>query len=261
MNALAGFRGVLSKELNELFREKRLAIVLVILGLFITIPLSFFVMGFMNSGYPVSYAEVAYPLAYMGPLALIIIAITFGADAVSKEQDSGMLALILVSPVSPGGLLFAKITSAFIAYGLVATMYALVYTSIALAVGVIAIRVVFLLFLIPFLALFLFLMGVASTVSVLTSASRSAIAISFGLFFILFLLMPQEPGLGFLIRNLAPGVYAWLAFNPLGAAIASGLAIVSGSPFDWLPLITTTIAGIALIAFAYWRVTRLEVSA
>ncbi len=261
MSFVTGFRGVFLKEFAELFREKRLfAVVLAIVGL-LAIPLSLFLDDLLGSGYGIGFSEPLMPVAYVGPLALMILAVTFAADSVSKERDSGMLGLLLVSPVAPAGVLLAKVAAAFVAYFILAGVLTLTYATFAHAVGWVLLEVLFWIFMVPFFALFTFLVGASLFVSVLTKTSRSAVALASGVNVLLFFFTQEEPGIGFLLRQVAPRIYEWLEFNPMGAGSLGARALLSGSPFAWLPIITTFLAGVALVGAAYLVFRRQEVAA
>lgn len=255
----AGFSGMFVKEVKELGREKRLFAILLVLGLVLSLPFSFFLASAARyGGYIPSPDDIVIPLTFILPIALIVVSLTFAADCVSKEKDSGMLGLVLSSPVTTEGFLAAKVAGTMVAYGAVAAFVLVFVGMIALSWGWVLLKLTLWLFLVPLLALWVFLVGLALLVSVVMNNSKTAVGVGIAVYLPLFLLSPMF--LGELIRMVAPRAYAWLDYNPIAVAIEVAGDISRGAPFRWVPILTTVGAGLVFGAIAYALFRRQEVA-
>lgn len=240
-------------------RERRLFAILLALGVITALPFTFFLRSAIQyGGFGASPSEILIPLTFIIPIVLVITSLTFAADCVSKEKDSGMLGLVLSSPVTPEGFLAAKVAGTFLAYGAVMLFMLAFVGVIASAWGWVIVQALLWFFLVPFLALWIFLTGLALLVSVLLGSSKTAIGTAVAIYIPLFLLQPGF--LGELIRLVAPRVYDYLEYNPIAVAITVAGQITYGVEFRWLPILTTVGAGVAFAALAWVIFRRQEVN-
>jgi ABC-2 type transport system permease protein len=254
---------LLRKELGEIFREKRF----VVFGLAYTILLgliSFFVVRDIQSAalkgpnavVPAALG-IAVPLYFVNVLALVLLTATFVYDAVGKERDAGMLALLLTSPASPGSLLAAKVALGSLVYLFTALLALALGALLGLALGPIVPVSLLLFFLSPLLVLYVFLLGTGLLFSVLAPSSRLAIALGLGVHFPLFLLGATPVFAGLLAA--APAVKQFLDWTPFAVASAGLDAVVYGDPVPWTKYAVTLAIGLGSLVAAFVVFRRQEV--
>ncbi|MHB8586062.1 MAG: ABC transporter permease [Thermoplasmatota archaeon] len=254
--AFAGFSALFVKETKELLRERRLFIVCLTAAIFFAIPFSLLESRIVSEG---GYTAVVIPFVFVLSLLFLVASVTFAADMVSKEKDSGMLLLVLSSPVTPEGILLAKVAMAYVVYLAIAAVTLFFAALLAPSIGTIIVIILAWYFLVPFLALWTFLVGLFVPISALLKTSKSSVGIGIAIILPLLLLSPFGP-LTSVIEIVFPGAADWLQWNPMAVAYNVGTAMAYGSSFDVTQPLAVALTGVLLGASGYFILRRQEVA-
>lgn len=259
---MQGTGAVLRKEAGDLLRERRLAVFLLMLSVALAVPVVVFgqSIGQGTTGrFPPGFDELITPIVFVGPIPVLLLALILGSDSVSRERDETTLVLLATSPASRTGIWLGKLGGALLAYAAVAAVTLLFLVPHSLVLGWATLEAVFWLLLVPFLALYLFLLGVGFLASTLLSTSRASIGAALGVDLLLFLLQREPPGLGGFLREFAPGAYRFLEYTPFDAAAVAARAVAHGRPLPAVPLAVTLGGGLLLLGLSLAVFRRSEV--
>ncbi|HET6404997.1 MAG TPA: ABC transporter permease [Candidatus Thermoplasmatota archaeon] len=252
---------ITQKELADLVREKRFGGWALVFLAFWMLFLFFFISNldargsFGTSSVPM-LLEPAYFFYAIGFAVLALFVLT---DGITKERESGMLPVVAAKPIVRWHIVLAKLLTGVVVYvaSYVVTLApALVLTA---AIGLPALEMLTLFYLGPFLALYVFLLGVGLLLGVVTSSSKVAIGTAAGLLLPLFLFMGDGP------LSLLYGRYPFLrdvaSYTPFQAGYDAAQVLVHGGQMPWGPLLVTAgIGGVCALA-AFWAFSRQEVAA
>ncbi len=257
MTVFAGALSTATKELGELLRKRRLLGLLLVVGLLLAVPYS--VLLWQGGREPLW--NLLTPVVFVGPLVLMVVAVVFAADLVSKEVEGHTLALLTTSPTSPAGVLLGKLAAPALAYVAMLGFVLLFFLPFALGHGLVMLEIILWLFLVPFLAFYVFATGLAVLLSVVTGTTRASFGGAFAAGLTLLFLMQEPPGLGFLFEERFPALWELLAYNPFQVAMGTGQDLLYGVPFPWFPLLLTLAMGLVLHGAAFALFQRVEVDA
>ncbi|MHB8585405.1 MAG: ABC transporter permease [Thermoplasmatota archaeon] len=252
-----GFGSVYLKELGDFARERRVASLLTLLGFAVALPFVFLEGPLVNAGN--GYASADLGLMFLLLVFLILASLTFVTDGVSKEQDSGMSALLFSSPIGSAGLVIAKAAISLTLYAALALVTFTFAWLMSPAFGAVAWIVVGWALLVPLLAFWLFLTGFLLFVSSWTRSSKTAIAI--GIAFVLpMFLASNRFGLGPVVASLSPTLSLLVSVDPVNVAFQAMLNLLTGVPLDPAPLAGIAVVGFLLVAATCAAVSRWEVA-
>lgn len=193
----------------------------------------------------------AFPAFVEACLVLVLAsAFLFSLDTIARDRDSGMLAMLRVSPTPPISLVAAKALAVLGVYGIVLAVLAGTAWVAARAVGDPFFTAAVWYLLGPLTLLVVFLVGLGVFVSSIAGSARGSLVLGAGVLLLLVAaITPEAPG-HVILNHLGLG---WLAgWNPLKAAYVSGLSVVSGRQPLWWPLVGGAVAGLAgLLAAAH----------
>lgn len=250
---MQGTGAVLRKEAGDLLRERRLAVFLLMLSAALSVPVVLLgqTLGQGATGrHPPGFDELITPIVVVGPIPVLLLALTLGSDAVSRERDEGTLVLLATSPASRTGVWLGKLGGALLAYAALAAVTLVFLVPHSLVLGWTTLEAVAWILLVPFLLLYLFLLGVGFLASTLLSTSRASIGAALGVDLLLFLLQREPPGLGGFLQEFAPGAYGLLQYAPFDATAAAARAVAHGRPLPGVPLAVVAGSGLLLLALS-----------
>lgn len=196
-------------------------------------------------------------LVEAGLLLVLGLAFLFSLDALSRERDSGMMAILRVTPITSHRIVAAKLTVLAVIYVAVALLLVAGAAVASFAVGGPLLSAL-LGFLGPLTLIFLFLAGLGLFISAATGSARTSFVVGALSFLPLWLTMePDGPGQVLLYHLGAGSASAWI---PLEAAYLAGVSTLSAFQTTWPPLVGAGVLGLVLAAVAGIIVDRREVS-
>jgi len=254
------------KEIADLVREKRFGAWALTFLAFWMLFLLFFLSsltgrggGFYGPSNPQSVTMLAEPAFFFYAISFAVLGLFVLSDGITKERESGMLAVVAAKPIVRWHVVLAKLLAGgfvYVASFIVTLAPALVLVA---AMGFPALEMLTLLYLGPFLALYVFLLGLGLFLGVVASSSKVAIGTGAGLYLPLFLLVSEGP-LQILYAR-APGLQTLASYTPFEAAHQATRVVVDGGQMPWGPLLVTAgIGGVCALA-AFWAFSRQEVAA
>lgn len=254
---------ITEKELGDLVREKRFGAWALTFLAFWALFLFFFLQSLQDRlGYgagPENVITLVEPAFFFYTIGFAVLALFVLTDGITKERESGMLPVVASKPIVRWHVVLAKLLSGlavYVASYLVTLPPALVLTA---AMGFPALELLTLLYVGPFLVLYLFILGLGLLLGVVTSSSKVAIGTASGIYLPLFLLMSDGP-LQILYRRY-PAAAKLSAYTPFEAAHKSTQTIMFGGQMPWAPLVVTAGLGLAFAALAFWLFSRQEAAA
>jgi ABC-type transport system involved in multi-copper enzyme maturation permease subunit len=258
------FTAIIGKELGDLLREKRFGGWVLAYLAFWTFMLFMFLEDNNSSfqyrrDYPQSLLTLAMPSFFILSISFVVLALFVLTDGITKERESGMLPVVGAKPIARWQLVFAKLLA-----GLVVYVGALLFTLLPAAVmaaslGTPLLGYIVQLFALPFLALYLFILGAGLLMGVAFSSSKVAIGTGAAVYIPLFLVMRDGP-LQILYRAY-PSAGKVAAYTPFQAAYDGTTTLAYGGVMPWGPLAVTAAIGLALAGIAFWTFHRQEVAA
>ena len=247
--ALAGFGGLLRKELTEWRRARRSWVVFLVSGSFMTLAA---LNSWLQSVLPAETTDGAQPPVFDPMINLVgsvsaqifIVAAIFAVMAlITAERESGTLGWTASKPVARGSIWLAKFVVASSVLWLVAGILPLVATVVVVFTlyGSLPLLPVLVMALGVGMAIVLYV-AVALAVSTVATSQAAVAAVAIGVMF-----LPQLLGL------LVPGP------ELLPTAILQwSILLAVGEPVGMVTLISWTITVTATVLFSLWRMERLE---
>jgi ABC-2 type transport system permease protein len=251
---MRGSGAVLRKEAGDLVRGRRLAVFVLVLSGILAIPYAILSNEIATSGgtSPPRYGDVFTPIVLAGPIAVLLLALALGSDALSRERDEGTLVLLATSPASRAGIWAGKLGGALLAYAAVAAVTLLFLAPWAWTHGGVNVEAAAWVLAIPFLVLYLALLGVGFLLSTVLSTSRASIGAALGIDLGMFLLQLEEPGLGGFLVEFAPAVRDVLRYNPFEVGAVAARALRWGQPLPWPRLGAVLMMAAVLLGASLW---------
>jgi len=254
---------ITQKEMGDLVREKRFgAWALTFLAFWMLF--LFFYLGSLeqsrfSGGGGDSLQNLVEPAFYFYAFGFAVLTLFILTDGITKERESGMLPLVAAKPIVRWHLVLAKLFTGLAVYAaayLVTLAPALVLVA---AIGFPALQMLTLLFVGPFLVMYVFLVGLGLLLGVVSSSSKVAIGTASGLILPLFFLMREGP-LTLLYRRY-PNLQEFSSYTPFEAAHTATQVAMFGGQMPWGPIALTVGLGALFIGLAFWLFSRQEVAA
>lgn len=258
------FTAIVGKELGDLLREKRFGGWALAFLAFWTVVLFIFLENASTGAvyrrdYPMSMLQLAYPAFFMLAISFIVLALFVLSDGITKERESGMLPVVGAKPIVRWHVVLAKLLAGLVVYA-GAFIIALLPTGVlAASLGTPMLGFVAMLFALPFLALYVFMLGLGLLLGAAFSSSKAAIGTGAGLYLPLFLMMRDGPMM--LLYTSYPSLATFATYTPFQAALDGTLVVAYGGVMPWGPLSITAGLGVAFAGAAFWLFHRQEVAA
>lgn len=258
------FTAIVQKEMADLVREKRFGgwalTFLAFWAVFLVIYLeSSSASQAFRRDYPISMLDLAFPMFFFLSISFVVLALFVLSDGITKERESGMLPLVGAKPIVRWHLVFAKLLSGLAVYVGAFLVTLLPMGVLAATLGMPAIVYLAQLFAMPFLALYVFMLGAGLLLGVAFQSSKAAIGTAAGLYLPLFLLIREGPMT--MLYGAYPALGRAASYTPFDAAMTATQTLAMGGVMPWGPLFVTAGMGVALAAIAFWLFQRQEVAA
>ena len=244
-------------------REKRFGAWALTFLAFWLIFLFFFLQSLQDrlgyGGGPENVVTLVEPAFFFYTIGFAVLALFVLTDGITKERESGMLPVVAAKPIVRWHIVLAKLLSGlavYVASYLVTLPCALILTA---AMGFPALEMLTLMYLGPFLAFYLFLLGLGLLLGVVTSSSKVAIGTAAGIYIPLFFTMSEGPLQGLFRRY--PAAQEFTAYTPFEAAHSATQVLMFGGQMPWGPLLVTVGMGALFTALAFWLFSRQEAAA
>lgn len=254
---------IVHKELGDLVREKRFGAWALTFLAFWTLILFLFLDSNQNAlhmrDHPNNVLQLAIPAYFIFAIGFLILALFTLCDGITKEREAGMLAMVGAKPVVRWHLVLGKLFAGLAVYGGAFLVTLLPTAVFAAALGTPVLTYLVQLFLLPLFVLYVFLLGSGLLLGVAFSSSKAAIGTASALYIPLFLMIRNGP-MSMLYWNY-PFLEKVAAYTPFEAARQASLVIAYGGVMPWMPLVVTTLVGIASAALAFIVFQRQEVAA
>lgn len=254
---------ITEKELADLVREKRFGAWALTFLAFWMIFLFFFIQSMQDrvgfGGGPENVITLVEPAFFFYTIGFAVLALFVLTDGITKERESGMLPVVASKPIVRWHVVLAKLLSGlavYVASYLVTLPPALILTA---AMGFPALELLTLLYLGPFLALYVFILGLGLLLGVVTSSSKVAIGTASGIYIPLFFTMSDGPLS--LLYSRYPVAQKIAAYTPFEASHVTAQVIMFGGQMPWGPVLVTAALGVAFAALAFWLFSRQEAAA
>lgn len=252
------------KELGDLVREKRFGAWALTFLAFWMVFLFFYLTGleqsaFRGGGGGDSLLNLVEPAFFFYAIGFAVLALFVLTDGITKERESGMLPLVAAKPIVRWHLVLAKLLSGlavYVASYLVTLPAALILVA---AIGFPALEMITLLYMGPFLVLYIFFLGLGLLLGVVASSSKVAIGTASGLILPLFFLMSDGPLQ--MLYTRYPKAQVMAAYTPFEAAHDATQVAMFGGQMPLGPMAFTVGLGFLFAALAFWLFSRQEVAA
>ena len=258
------FRAVVSKEVSDLLREKRFGgWALAFLGFWTFMLMTYLTLSdeafFNRRDYPQSFFDLTEGAYYIFSIAFVVLGLFVLSDGITKERESGMLPVVAATPAVRWHIPLAKVLAGFAAYGAAFLVSVLPVGLLAYSLGTPMLVLLAQLFLLPFLALYVFLLGFGLLLGTVFQSSKVAIGTGAGIYLLLFLMAGDSPFQA--LYSSYPIVERIVAFTPFQAAFTASQVVTFGGNMPWGPLVTTVALGAGLAGLAFYLFHRQEVAA
>lgn len=251
------------KELGDLVREKRFGAWALTFLAFWMLFLFFWLVNVEQSrrfgGGAQSVTMLAEPAFFFYGIGFAVLGLFVLTDGITKEREAGMLHVVASKPIVRWHIVLAKLLSGLVVYvaSFVVTFPAMLV--LAASVGMPAVEMLGLLYLGPFLVLYVFLLGLGLFLGVVSSSSKVAIGTASGLYIPLFFLLSDGPLQNIYIRY--PAIQAVAAYTPFEVAHDMMRVVIHGGRMPWLSIVVVVAVAAALCAAAFWTFSRQEAAA
>lgn len=252
--ALAGFRPIFRKEVDEWFITNRFEIAAILGTLFATAgPVIYWIYkGGFSEGGKLKVSDSTYDAIVSSPASVLstlglfmVIALTMGM--ITREQDVGTLQWIFTKPVSRSGLVLAK----WLANSLMTVLAIMVIPTIV-SYGVIDLlfgiqdRGEVLLGMVGIIALYVFQCALSCGIAAITNGSAAVAGLSFALVFVPILLTPL--------------IHDWARLFPATISDVASKMVQGESLDGWDAgtIISTIVVTALLMVLATYRLSRRE---
>ncbi len=257
---MRGTLTILRKDLAGLVRDHRLTVFLALLALVLTLPYTLLTSYIVGTGSnPPGLAEPLEALHLLTPIVLLLLAVLVTSPSISREREEGTLTILGATPVHDTGLYLGKLLTSLSAYALTALTLLLFLAPWTPTLGTAFLEVAAWSFLIPYLALYLFLSSLTLLLSSVLDTTTGSITTSFGVGLVLFLAQREAPGLGQLLASIDPSILTVLKYTPFDAAYTATARLEAGQALPTGPLLVTLLAALALVAAGLAVTTHREV--
>jgi ABC-2 type transport system permease protein len=251
---LAGFGPLFRKDVGEWRHGKRAWVILIVTTLFLVLTaangaIQSWVIanapGAEAPSQPISLVPLDNFMAAVASQMAVVVAIFAAMSLLVAERDHGTLAWVASKPVSRGAIWASKWLAAAIVVSVIAGLLPLVavfavstalYGPVDIGVALVAAAGV--------VASVTFIVAVVLAASTIISNQPAVAAIGFGVFF-----LPQ------LVAGLIPGdigPFLPTSILPWAMGLATGTDVGLVTPIAW------AVSILALVAFATWRMDKLE---
>ena len=251
---LTGVGPLFRKELGEWTHGKRIWVILTVSTLFMTLAAangaitSWIVANTPEaaaSAQPISLVPLANFMAGVSSQIFVLVAIFAAMSLLVAERERGTLSWVASKPVSRGAIWVSKWLAAVVVVSVTAGLVPLLATAGVVTVLYGAVPVdVLLLVTAGMVASILFIIAVVLAASTVVPGQPAVAAIGFAVFF-----LPQ------LIVGLLPGQVG--AFLPT-AILPWAIGLAAGADVGFVTPIAFSASVAALVAFATWRMGRIE---
>jgi ABC-type transport system involved in multi-copper enzyme maturation permease subunit len=255
-------QAMIAKESADLLREKRFGAWALTFLAFWTL---FLVVWFqeMNAAYrrenPEGVTMLGEPAFFFYGIAFAVLALFLLCDGVTKERESGMLPVVGAKPIQRWHVPLAKLVGGLVVYVATFAVTLLPAGVLAYSLGFPVVEMMARLYVGPFLALYVFLLGLGLLLGVVASSSKVAIGTAAGLLLPSFFMMEDGPMI--LLYREYPSLLKVSQYLPFEAAHAGTNVVVNGGQMPWGPLAVTVALGVVFCALAFWLFSRQEVAA
>lgn len=258
------FAAMLQKEAADLVREKRFGVwALVFLafwGLFLLfyLALSTGPDAVYRRDSPEGVYNLGEPAFWFYAIMFIVLALFLLSDGVTKERESGMLPLVGAKPIRRSNIVLAKLAAGGLVYVGSFLVSLLPLAVLGASIGFAVVQMVALLYLLPFLALFSFMVGFGLLVGVASTSSKVAIGSAAGVYLPLFLLMRNGPMS--ILYYAYPNLQTIASYTPFEVAHTASRVVVMGGQMPWGGLALTFAFAVGFVVLAFVLFRRQEVA-